>query len=176
MTREPADDDVRVEYYQTSSRWDGLLQPSQTGQQQHSSSITPRVWLFSILAAVGFLALSTIGSAKYFYAKGRTSALAAAYSDGAGDLSTNLQVIAESQHPHQGDDVNAKDTDICTGDTTLPVLLGVDLVAYFSLEESESAVFGSEDYASTYNGYLFYFSSAENQELFEVGGCDQRCC
>lgn len=151
-------DETRPEYYQTSWR-DRLLHPA-GARQQHGR--TQRVWLSSILAAVGLLAVST-GSAKYYYAKGQANALATVYRSSA----TTVSNLGVTEDDHKGEDVNPKDTYVCTGDFTLPVLQGVDLVAYWFLEQDAPAVMGSEDNASTYNGYLFYFSSAENQKLFE---------
>jgi len=46
-------------------------------------------------------------------------------------------------------------------------LSGYDTVAYFSLEDKAAAVLGSSDYAATYHGYTYYFSTAANQKLFE---------
>lgn len=61
-----------------------------------------------------------------------------------------------------------------------PVLAGYDVVAYFSLDEDDSGVLGSEDYQANLTStdmtnstkkmedtnYTFYFSSAENRETF----------
>lgn len=49
-----------------------------------------------------------------------------------------------------------------------PVLAGVDVVAYFSLSEGDSAVTGSEEHTATFGGYSFYFSSAANRKAFEL--------
>lgn len=40
-------------------------------------------------------------------------------------------------------------------------------MAYFFLDEDEGHVQGSSEYQATLNGYTFYFSSAENRDLFE---------
>lgn len=56
----------------------------------------------------------------------------------------------------------------CTGDRSIPVLKGVDVVAYFSLERGQHAVYGSELYTVVFNDYLFFFSSLENKLVFEV--------
>lgn len=48
------------------------------------------------------------------------------------------------------------------------VLKGADVVAYFSLNENQTAVIGDSKFSSTYNGYTFYFSSHANKALFEA--------
>lgn len=166
MTKKPSIHDGRFDLYQESRPGD-LLNPSHATQGPVTGHHrTLGIWLVSMLAAVGVLVFSTVVPAKYYYAKGETNALSVGPSGGARGVSMDLEVSEENHH---GDNPNAKDTYICTGDTTVPVLMGVDLVAYFSLEKDAPAVFGSKYYTSIYNGYLFYFSSAENQQLFEVG-------
>lgn len=59
-------------------------------------------------------------------------------------------------------------TEECTGDRSLPVLKGVDLVAYRSLKGGQPAVYGSDHYSALYRDYLFYFSSLQNKVAFEV--------
>jgi len=51
--------------------------------------------------------------------------------------------------------------------TSLPVLWGYDLVAYFSLKPGEPAVHGLSVHQTIWNGRFFYFSSSENQMKFE---------
>lgn len=60
------------------------------------------------------------------------------------------------------------DSDECAGDFTLPVLAGVDVVAYFSLPPGAAPVFGSKNRVAFFGNYRFYFSSIENLRLFEV--------
>ena len=58
-------------------------------------------------------------------------------------------------------------TTTCSCDTTKPVLMGVDVVAYFQMEEnSPDFVQGSSDYSTQLNGYTFFFSSEENMNTF----------
>eukprot|EP00752_Nemacystus_decipiens_P003719 g3427.t2 len=45
---------------------------------------------------------------------------------------------------------------------------GIDVVAYFSLEEDDTAVPGSTEFVSVFGGYRFLFASAANKVLFEV--------
>lgn len=60
--------------------------------------------------------------------------------------------------------------------TSGPVLGGVDLVNYFvayknsdgTYDETQTGVAGSSTYSSTYNGYLFYFSTQENKNTFDA--------
>lgn len=59
-------------------------------------------------------------------------------------------------------------TEICAGDKSLPVLQGVDVVAYQTLAFGGLPVYGSEDYTSELYGYTFWFSSQENKEAFDV--------
>lgn len=56
----------------------------------------------------------------------------------------------------------------CTSPVYNFALRGVDVVAYFSLEEEDAAVLGSMEFASTCNGYRFLFASAGNKALFEA--------
>lgn len=48
-----------------------------------------------------------------------------------------------------------------------PVNFGYDVVSYWSLEDDEPAVEGSQLYKSEYNGYKFRFSSQENKDTFD---------
>lgn len=50
----------------------------------------------------------------------------------------------------------------------MPVLNGVDLVAYFSLDADAAPVYGTENYMAVFGNYRFYFSSMENFQKFEV--------
>lgn len=59
-------------------------------------------------------------------------------------------------------------TEECTGDTSKPVALGADVVAYRSLRAGEPAVFGSQSLSVVYGRYLFFFSTLENKQEFEV--------
>lgn len=60
--------------------------------------------------------------------------------------------------------------------TSGPVLGGVDVVNYFvayknsdgTYDETQTGIAGSSTYSSTYNGYLFYFSSQSNLDTFEA--------
>lgn len=62
----------------------------------------------------------------------------------------------------------ATTVNLCTNPLGNFALRGVDVVAYFSLEEDEGAVLGSTEFASTFSGYRFLFVSAENKALFEA--------
>jgi len=58
-------------------------------------------------------------------------------------------------------------TTSCSCDTTKPVLMGVDVVAYFQMEaNSSNFVQGSADYSTQLNGYTFFFSSQDNMDTF----------
>jgi len=64
-------------------------------------------------------------------------------------------------------------TTTCSCDNTKPVLMGVDVVAYFQMEENSSNfVQGSSDYSTQLNGYTFYFSSQENMDTFTTSPWD----
>mmetsp|Transcript_19331 Transcript_19331/g.34780 ORF Transcript_19331/g.34780 Transcript_19331/m.34780 type:complete len:649 (-) Transcript_19331:324-2270(-) len=55
------------------------------------------------------------------------------------------------------------------GGTDDPVLAGYDLVAYHSLRPYEDGVVGSAEYSHRHtDGYLYYFSSQENLDLFRA--------
>lgn len=56
----------------------------------------------------------------------------------------------------------------CTSPVGNFALKGVDVVAYFSLEEGDEAVWGSTDFVATFGGYRYLFASAENKALFEA--------
>ena len=57
----------------------------------------------------------------------------------------------------------------CAGNATGdPVMEGADLVSYFSLRENKPAMYGTEQYETSYNGYRFWFVSEKNKALFEV--------
>lgn len=56
----------------------------------------------------------------------------------------------------------------CTGDKTRPVLAGADVVEFFSLPDGSKPVIGKGDITAEHNGYLFFFSSQDNQQLFKV--------
>ncbi|CAM9523032.1 unnamed protein product [Pylaiella littoralis] len=58
------------------------------------------------------------------------------------------------------------------GTSLLPVLNSSDVVSYFSLEEGEGAVYGTEEHEVVYKGYLFRFESANNKALFEESPLD----
>lgn len=64
-------------------------------------------------------------------------------------------------------------TEICTGNRNLPVVRGVDFVAFRSLAAGQPAVYGSGQYSTEFNDYLFFFRSEENKLIFEV--CLWRC-
>lgn len=59
-----------------------------------------------------------------------------------------------------------------TADCTSPdevVMQGYDLTSYFALEAGGTPVRGVVEHTSEYNGYIFWFASAENRAEFEVG-------
>lgn len=56
----------------------------------------------------------------------------------------------------------------CAGDYSRPVLAGADVVEYFNIPADSSPVIGKGHITVTHNGYLFFFSSTENQRLFKV--------
>lgn len=74
---------------------------------------------------------------------------------------------------------------LLAGDFSLPVLAGADVVEYFSMPEGSKPVIETGHIRSTYQGYLFFFGSLENQQAFEVStyaylypilGCVHRRC
>jgi len=50
---------------------------------------------------------------------------------------------------------------------SFPALDGVDLVEYFSLSYGSSAVYGTSDYTSIYQGFKFYFTTETNKKTFD---------
>lgn len=74
-------------------------------------------------------------------------------------------------NPHNGDNGTnpaQTTTEECTRDFTLPVLGGIDVVAYSDLHEGDPPVFGNENLMTVYYGYRFNFSMLENLLDFEV--------
>lgn len=53
-------------------------------------------------------------------------------------------------------------------DTSLPVLGGVDVVAYWALSEGATPVHGTPTLTAMFGDYRFFFSSIENLRTFEV--------
>jgi len=47
-----------------------------------------------------------------------------------------------------------------------PVGFGSDVVAYRSLSFGDAAIQGSEEFSTTFSGYLFYFANQENLQVF----------
>ena len=53
------------------------------------------------------------------------------------------------------------------GDKSKPVLDGVDVVAFRSLNSQyDKPVFGSSEHSATYGGFTWYFSTADNAKAF----------
>jgi YHS domain-containing protein len=52
-------------------------------------------------------------------------------------------------------------------DSSLPLLKGRDVVAYFSLSFPEPSVQGSSEYAYVYKNTIYYFASEENLNTFK---------
>lgn len=124
---------------------------------------TSRSLLLSVIVALGILAVTT-GSATLIFPRGASSwapstITGAADSSQIGGKDTEAFLLKRSSN---------RTTEQCAGDAALPVLRGVDVVAYYSIEAGASAVYGYEEYEAIINGYRFYFASKENKELFEV--------
>ena len=57
----------------------------------------------------------------------------------------------------------------CFGNTTAPVLGGIDVVDLASKTQGkDSPVFGEESISKTLNGYTFLFATAQNAATFEA--------
>lgn len=107
-------------------------------------------FLLTLFLAFAIFAISA-GSAKYLFPR-----------DGGGQQQQQQQVALDANME------TSYTTAQCCGDLSQPVLMGADLVAYFSLEEDEGAIFGVWEYQAMYGGYRFVFSTEENKALFEV--------
>ena len=70
-------------------------------------------------------------------------------------IAAALFAVASGQRPHD------------CGDTSKPVLGGVDVVAFRKLNSNDKPVFGSAANTATYGGYSFHFSSAANAKAFQ---------
>ncbi|CAN0031532.1 unnamed protein product [Ectocarpus sp. 12 AP-2014] len=70
-------------------------------------------------------------------------------------------------NPNNGSHPTLTTTADCTGDTHLPVLGGVDVVAYWALSAGSKPVFGTPNLVALFGDYRFYFSSIENLRTFE---------
>jgi YHS domain-containing protein len=46
------------------------------------------------------------------------------------------------------------------------VMGGADVVAYFSMSRGDRGILGSSDHEVTHQGYKYYFSNAENVDVF----------
>ncbi|CAN0462093.1 unnamed protein product, partial [Hapterophycus canaliculatus] len=57
-------------------------------------------------------------------------------------------------------------TEECTGNVDKPVVMGADVVAYWSLAPGSRAVLGSEEFSATVGRYAFYFSTLDNKLEF----------
>lgn len=130
---------------------DAIEEPLITRQRASVSG-----FLLTLFLAFGIFAIS-VGSAKYFFPRGGTR-----------QQEQQQQVALRVEIAGGNRDGDGYTTAQCAGDLSLPVLMGADLVAYFSLEEHGEAIFGFADYEAVYGGYRFLFSSAENKALFEV--------
>lgn len=84
-------------------------------------------------------------------------------------LSAETHITGASPSSHLVGETSTQETWEC-GAASGAVLGGADVVAYFSLSEDDAAVFGTQEHASVYNGYLFWFSSEDNKVKFEVRG------
>ncbi|CAN0304134.1 unnamed protein product, partial [Discosporangium mesarthrocarpum] len=56
----------------------------------------------------------------------------------------------------------------CTGNRSLPVLEGVDVVAYYQLDPGADPVHGVSSIRAYLNNYAFYFSTEENKQVFQA--------
>lgn len=59
-------------------------------------------------------------------------------------------------------------TEECAGQFDLPVLGGVDVVAYWDLPAGAEPVLGTSDLMALWGDYRFFFSSIENLRTFQV--------
>lgn len=117
-----------------------------------------RGFLLILFVAFGIFGVST-GSARYLFPRGIRSRQPIGEEAGLAVQDGSLR------------DDDGPTTTSCTSDVSKPVMEGVDLVAYFSLEPEGSAVYGTEAYTASYNGYNFWFESEENMALFEASHC-----
>lgn len=113
--------------------------------------------MLTLCLAFGIFAVSG-GASRFFFhtASGKTTD---ASNTRLGGTLTQPQLAAETTD-HL--------TSSCAGNADLPVLEGVDLVSYFSLEDGAAAMYGFPEYKTVFNGYHFLFVSEENKQKFEV--------
>eukprot|EP00752_Nemacystus_decipiens_P016488 g14739.t1 len=89
------------------------------------------------------------------------------YESGGDSTNASLKAVSGLIDPNNGTHPTLTTTQDCTGDYSLPVLTGVDVVAYWSLPAGAEPVLGKPDLTSQYGNYRFYFSSIENLQTFE---------
>lgn len=121
--------------------------------------VTVRGAMLTLCLSFGIFAVS-IGASRFFFPP--STALNTRLSPG------ELNEVEGPSGPTEVQESTGYSTSQCAGDSELPVMNGADLVAYYSLEDDEAAVFGDASISSEFNGYKFYFASEENKELFEV--------
>lgn len=138
-----------------------FLIPSANPPDRRSQRPTWPGFLLTLLLAVGVFGVST-GAARFFFPRGLAGR------QGARERESNFF--------SREDDGGYKTWECAASITGDPVMQGVDLVSYFSLVKDGSAMFGSEQYESSYNGYKFLFVSEENKALFEVRQGGFLCC
>lgn len=76
--------------------------------------------------------------------------------------------------PYNGTKPAQTATSDCVGNTSLPVVAGADVVAYFSMEAGTKPAIATGDISTTYDGNLFHFNTYENRQTFEVCEGDVR--
>ena len=130
----------------------GFLIPLANPLDERSKRFTWPGFLFTLMLAVGAFGVG-MGAPRFFGRRlaGRQGA-------------SRRDITSLSQH-----DASRYNTWNCAGNFTGdPVLEGADLVSYFSLTENQPAMYGTEQYETSYNGYKFWFVSEENKAIFEV--------
>lgn len=128
-----------------------------TPRQRHQPGL--RKVLLPLMVTLGIFGVST-GGARFLFPRKK------------------IQRQQQQQHLLQGkfesidrfhavrDDTGYLTIECASADYT--VMQGYDLTSYFSLEAGNTPVQGVAEYASSYNGYTFWFASEENKALFEV--------
>ncbi|CAB1096374.1 unnamed protein product [Ectocarpus sp. CCAP 1310/34] len=128
----------------------GSSRESLRSHHQHQHQQPPGLWKLTrpLLVALGVFGVST-GAARYLFPRRK--------------LQPQREQLERLVAVRTG---NSAVTSECATASKV-VMEGADLTRYFSLELGAAAVYGVEEYEALYNGYRFWFESAENKAMFE---------
>lgn len=170
-----------------------LLPPTGNRAESNNSGLLPRDMIPSkqqvaestrgavrtLCVALSIFLVSAGCGRYFFYTSSATSSTASSSDDSSSSLKQLQQAQQKGKDTWTTDERSANlmkmlghdggfDTKLCTQALSLPVLEGVDVVSYFSLDDGEAAIYGVLEYESVFCGYRFYFVSEEHKATFKV--------